>query len=194
MFMKKLIGLCVVLILVASCNINKVSSSLYNMQGNQVCFDGLTPSLFGKDLTDGRYKIPSKNARLVVYFDSTVCQSCRLNKLYEWEPILNLEQKMNFEVMFIFSPTKSQSKLIYRSLATNKFPHVVWFDRNNEFKTNNGFIPKDTRFHTFLLNKQNEIVFVGDPLYNNKLNNLFEKVLDNLMLNEGKLNESLLES
>ena len=164
------------------------------MQGNQVCFDGLTPSLFGKNLADSRYEIPSKNARLVVYFDSTVCQSCRLNKLYEWEPILNLEQKVDFEVMFIFSPTKSQSKLIYRSLATNKFPHVVWFDTNNKFRVHNGFIPKDTRFHTFLLNKQNEIVFVGDPLYNNELNNLFKKVLYNLMLNEGKLNESLLES
>ena len=105
-----------------------------------------------------------------------------------------MEQKVDFEVMFIFSPTKSQSKLIYRSLATNKFPHVVWFDTNNKFRVHNGFIPKDTRFHTFLLNKQNEIVFVGDPLYNNELNNLFKKVLYNLMLNEGKLNESLLES
>lgn len=185
--MKKLIVLCAFLIFVASCNINKISSSLYDMQGNQICFDGLTPSLFGKDLTSGRYEISSKNARLVVYFDSTVCQSCRLNKLYEWDPILNLEHKLDFEVMFIFSPTKSQSKLIYRSLATNKFPHVVWFDTNNEFRTNNGFIPKDTRFHTFLLNKQNEIVSVGEPLYNNKLNALFNKVLDNLMLNEGKI-------
>ena len=108
--MKKLIVLCAFLILVASCNINKISSSLYDMQGNQICFDGLTPSLFGKDLTSGRYEISSKNARLVVYFDSTVCQSCRLNKLYEWDPSLNLEHKLDFEVIFIFSPTKSQSK------------------------------------------------------------------------------------
>lgn len=42
-------------------------------------------------------------------------------------------------------------------------------------------------FTLFLLNKQNEIVFVGEPLYNNKLNALFNKVLDNLMLNEGKI-------
>lgn len=39
-------------------------------------------------------------------------------------------------------------------------------------------IPKDSKFHTFLLNKQNKIVYVGNPLASDKAWALFTEILE----------------
>lgn len=175
-----------------SCNINKISSALYDMKEKKVCFKDLEPILLGKELSTGSINLSSKDARLVVYFDSTSCQSCRVNKLYEWNNIIEIESESRgeFEIIFIFSPSISQKALLKRSLAVSKFAHVVWFDYNNYFFKNNTFIPKDNRFHVFLLDKNNKIVFVGNPLYGEKIAKLFNQVLENLIENDGEYKEN----
>ena len=65
------------------------------MKEKKVCFKDLEPILLGKELSTGSINLSSKDARLVVYFDSTSCQSCRVNKLYDMSGIilLKLNQK-----------------------------------------------------------------------------------------------------
>lgn len=186
--MKKISYLIISAIFLVSCNANKITSVLYDMQGRKVSFENLVPNLLGKDIPNNNFCIEDKSARLIVFFDSTTCQSCRVNKLYEWDSIISIETKENakFETMFIFSPTADQKGLLKRSLATSKFSHVVWFDYSNSFLTNNTFIPKDSRFHVFLLDRNNKIVFVGNPLYGEKIAKLFNQVLKDLIENDGE--------
>lgn len=173
---------------ICSCNTNKLSTMLFNMRGQEIVFDDLVPNLYGRNLSSGNVRFPEKFSRLIVYYDSTECQSCRINKLYEWENVIKKENTSNgkFEVMFVFSPNSNQSPLLKRTLATTKFSHVVWLDEKNVFLRNNSFIPRDIRFHVFLLDKNNKIIFVGSPLDSKEMCAIFNETLDNLLLNNGE--------
>lgn len=172
---------CVIYILLLasllSCK-NDISTKLHLMNRQTVTFKGLEPSRFGKNISNQEI-LKEKKVRLVVYYDSTTCHSCKLNKLDDWTDIIQLSTLYpgKFEVMFVFAPNKDNGNLVRRTLAVNKFPHIVWFDNYYSFEKYNSFIPKDIRFHTFLLNEENQIIYVGNPLMGDKTRVLFEKML-----------------
>ena len=56
----------------------------------------------------------------------------------------------------------------------------VWLDRDNDFIKMNPFVPRDKKFHVFLLNKENKIELIGSPIGNKKLDKLYRKVIKNL--------------
>lgn len=163
-------------------------STLSKMLEQKVVLDSLTPIFLGNEMGD-KVSVEPKYARLVVYFDSTVCQPCRINRLYEWESIISLEAKYDyqFDVMFIFSPSYKQQDFMCRSFATNRFRHIVWFDKKGIFRQINRFVPDDSRFHTFLLNRDNEIALVGNPLSNQNIRVLFDNTLNHIIECKGDM-------
>lgn len=183
----KNVVLLIMLLIFTSCNYTGIKSTLTQMSGKVVILDSLTPIFLGKEMS-GKIKIEPKYARLVVYYDSTYCQSCRINRLDEWNGIISLEKKYdyNFDVMFIFSPVSDQHNSLRRSFATNRFNHIVWFDKDGFLMKLNQFIPNDNRFHIFLLDKNNKIVLVGDPLSNHGIMSLFEAMIDNMIEHKGE--------
>lgn len=53
-------------------------------------------------------------AVMVVYYDSTECTECRLNHLYELNPLYELSDKYDgFEVVTIFSPVITEYDALY---------------------------------------------------------------------------------
>lgn len=92
--------LLIMLLIFTSCNYTGIKSTLTQMSGKVVILDSLTPIFLGKEMS-GKIKIEPKYARLVVYYDSTYCQSCRINRLDEWNGIISLEKKYdyNFDVI-----------------------------------------------------------------------------------------------
>jgi hypothetical protein len=63
-------------------------------------------------------------------------------------------------------------------LNNNSIKTIAYIDINKDFIRKNSFIPKDSKFHTFLLNKQNKIVYVGNPLASDKAWALFTEILE----------------
>ena len=66
--------LLIMLLIFTSCNYTGIKSTLTQMSGKVVILDSLTPIFLGKEMS-GKIKIEPKYARLVVYYDSTYCQS-----------------------------------------------------------------------------------------------------------------------
>ena len=77
----------------------------------------------------------------------------------------------------------------YRSLISelqfSEPPYPVYVDKENLFQTSNPSIPDDSRYHTFLLDRNNRVVLVGNPLASNAMRSLFRKTLDNMLANDG---------
>ena len=63
------------------------------------------------------------------------------------------------------------------------FPVVI--DKYNDFRSINHSIPADSRYHTFLLDRNNRVVLVGNPLASDAMWSLFRKTLDNMLANDG---------
>jgi len=123
--------------------------------------------------------------RLVIWFDSTECGSCRMSRLYEWndDPVMHYAQglKDKFEVLLIFSPKKQDVRSLKFNLEGYDVSFPVIIDEAGDFPRLNPHIPADTRLHSFLLDKDNKVVLVGNPLGNEQLWELYKEQIRQLV-------------
>lgn len=115
--------------------------------------------------------------KLVVYKDSMSCTPCFIETLPQWENILNKYDSKKLSILFILSPTKTKENDLRLLLQFSDFKYPVILDFEKSFRSANLQIPENKLFHTFLLDKNNKVVLVGDPLNNIEINNLFKKRL-----------------
>lgn len=122
----------------------------------------------------------SKDFHLIVYFDSLECMSCMTNKLHGWDKLINYvnSTSKNVDFIFIFSPSKSELGNLKVALEMQKFRYPVYIDINHDFSMNNSFIPNESLYHTFLVDKDYNIKIVGDPRRNSRLMDIFYQEIE----------------
>ena len=150
-----------------------IPDSMYTIQGNRYFVD---TALY-------RY-------RILNYVDSVGCLSCNL-KLQEWNMLSKEFQDKNCQVtpLFVFYPGNVAKIREIRTLAKNNktdFPIII--DTLNVINRLNKF-PEDTRFHTYLLDKDNKVLAIGNPVLNPAVKELYLKIIQGKTLqddSEGK--------
>lgn len=128
----------------------------------------------GKDTIDfpmsGKYKI-------LTYVDSIGCISCKL-QLNQWRVFMdeiNNERINSVDFLFYFSPEKRRD--IISTLKQAGFTYPVCIDEDNELDKLNHFPKTDMDFHTFLLDKDNKVLAIGNPIHNPKVKELYLKIV-----------------
>ena len=53
------------------------------------------------------------------------------------------------------------------------YGQTVFYDIDGSFERLNPHLPKNERFHTFLLDEHNKVILVGSPVDNTRLKNLY---------------------
>lgn len=107
-----------------------------------------------------------KSAKFIIYYDSLDCSSCRIGRLSENFPLYAMADTSSFSVLTIFSPCPDELEEVRLKLMKANYSFPVFIDVNGSFMDNNGSIPADLRFHSFLIDSYNYPVFVGNPLMN----------------------------
>lgn len=118
-----------------------------------------------------------KENRLVIYYDSLDCSSCRISHLEENFPLYEMADTGSFSLLTIFSPRVDELEEVRLQLMLINFQFPIYVDVNGSFSRQNASIPSDLRFHNFLVGPDNHPLFVGNPLANDKLFDLFQEVL-----------------
>ncbi len=115
--------------------------------------------------------------KMVIYTDSASCSSCALNKLYLWSDLITWTQQQGYDLTyyFIFNPPQGES--IRTSLRTSLLKYPMLLDINHEFEQLNPHLPQNKSLHTFLLDENNQVVLVGNPLHHPKIEQLFKEEL-----------------
>lgn len=113
--------------------------------------------------------------KLVIYKDSLSCTPCYIESLPKWFKIINKYDSEKFSAIFILRPTKENEMDLRLLMEINGFEYPILIDNDNVFRGANSQISSNSLLHTFLLNKSNEVIFIGDPLSNEKINDLFEQ-------------------
>ena len=117
---------------------------------------------------------------MVVYVDSVVCSSCRLKEMYKWDDFLSKLESVSsqIKVFFIFATSYDNIRKLKISAKTlpNSFP--IYMDTTNIFLRMNPHIPHNPMFHTFLLDENNNVLLVGNPLENEKIKKLFWQIVE----------------
>jgi hypothetical protein len=144
-----------------------------------------------KKLTDRQVVLPDSTTvfnaqnKLVIWFDSTECGSCRMSRMFEWndDPAVQYAQglKGKFDVVFIFSPKQEDVHSLTLNLKNYDVSFSVIIDEAGDFPRLNPHIPADKRLHAFLLDKDNRVILVGNPLGNEKLWELYKEQIRTLI-------------
>ena len=111
--------------------------------------------------------------KILTYVDSVGCLSCKL-QLDRWKELMEDGGFSGVDFLFFFSPEKMRD--IVGTLRMEGFTHPVCIDRDKRLNRLNHF-PADPTFQTFLLNKDNRVLAVGNPVHNPKIRELYLKII-----------------
>ena len=167
------------LILLPSCKqtqSEKLEKLLREWTGKEIVFPN-NPSftIYGEQESD--FKIPNDGYKVVHYLDSIGCISCKLN-LEKWkEYIAYMDSATNGTVPCVFFFHAKEKREVKISLKEDNFDYPVCMDTANEFYQLNRF-PMYPILQTFLLDKDNRIVAMGDPVTNPKIKELYLNLIN----------------
>ena len=189
--MRFLFILFVPFMLLSSCsNLEKkrqVVSAIEQWIGKELLYPNSTIfTIQGVDTLDNAF-LEEYSYTIVSYVDSIGCTSCKL-QLNRWNIFMqevDSISKKKVNLNFIFHPKNVQE--IINILKVNAFKHPVWIDINDSFNKLN-HLPSNMSFQTFLLDKDNKVVSIGNPIYNPQVKELYLNIIQGKQL--GRENKS----
>lgn len=169
----------IILIIIASLSCSKQKSNTELLQivkewyGKEVKFPDLPVfTLYGKDTVD--YSILQSTYKVLVYVDSTGCVDCKL-QLQKWQELIEYTNSIsNGEIPFLFFFYPKDYKELCQIFKRDLFDMPVCIDFKGELNKLNNF-PLLPQFHTLLLDKDNKVVVIGNPVHSTDIRSLYIK-------------------
>ena len=174
--MNKYCCLLFVIIIFSTCKESSqehITQLVEEWQGKEVRFP--ENPVFTRQLGDTvNFRIPEAEYKVLVYVDSVGCTSCKL-QLPKWkEFIAYVDSVSGGQVPFLFFFQSKDNKELRYILKRDNFRLPVCVDSQNEFGKLNRF-PSELMFQTFLLDKDNRVKVIGNPIHNLSVKELYLK-------------------
>ena len=122
---------------------------------------------------------------IINYVDSMGCVSCDLN-MGAWKNFISLIDSLSHRKVlfqFVFQPYRVNEIMLI--LRREQFTCPIYIDQDCFFDRENHF-PRDKQFCTFLLNSENEVLAIGNPIHNPKIKELYLKIIQGKPIGEEK--------
>ena len=163
----RVLVLVIISILLVSCNSDKLSTSDYeSLKNSQISFPKSLEEC-GSDSV-----ISSSPYKLLVFRDSLVCTPCYIKSLDEWKEFMSAIKPNRLDLVFVLSPKHDEYISVKSVLHGHKYEWTVYIDKSNSFWKSNPQIPEDEIYHCMLLDKQNKVVVIGNPMKNEKVSKM----------------------
>ena len=176
--MRKIVTLMMCVWMLASCQESREEAMLRLVQewsGKEIKFP--SRSIFtiqGKDTVD--FDFEDADSKVVTYIDSMGCTSCKL-QLHRWKQLVaEVDSLTEGRVPFLFYFHPKDMKELRYLTRRDKFIYPVCFDEQDEINRLNQF-PSVMDFQTFLLDKDNKVVAMGNPILNPNIKDLYLEVI-----------------
>ena len=140
-------------------------------QGKQILFpENMVFTRFASDTTN--FVIPTSDYKVLVFVDSIGCTSCKL-QLSRWKELIRYTDSISQKnIPFLFFFQFDDQWEIHSLLIRENFDKPICLDRSDSLNQLNHF-PKDIRFQVFLLDKNNKVVVIGNPVHNPNVKELY---------------------
>ena len=183
--MKKLLYISLLLSLLTACKENnkeKFALLVQEWQGKEIVFpQDMAFTRFVTEPVD--YRIPDAEYKVLVYVDSVGCTSCKL-QLPKWQELIaHVDSATNGNIPFIFVFQSKDDRELRYILKRDNFDRPVCIDRGDGFDKLNKF-PQEITFQTFLLDKDNKVKVIGNPVHNLAVRDLYLKQITGMQYQE----------
>ena len=176
--MKNIIVIVISFLLFVSCSPNekdKTRQLVEKWQNKNIVFPSIsTFYIKNEKISDSFFN--NKNLKIISYTDSVGCLSCNM-MLEAWKIFADyIYSSFNHrvDVIKIVYP-RNQKDIIYE-LVKSDYNYPVFIDMSDSINKLNHF-PADERFHCFLLDENNNVVLVGDPIQNPQIRDFYYRTI-----------------
>lgn len=173
--LKFIISHLIVCICVCSCNNEKreLNNVIKEWTNRTLILPVLKANINGRDtlcpqIFEQKYKI-------LVYLDSLECMSCQLN-FFDWKLLIDEVKRAYPNTSFLFYINSKNHNDIEILQRENHFHYPVFYDTQNLLNKINKLPPKK-QFQTFLLDKNNKVLLIGNPIKNHKMWQLYKQMM-----------------
>lgn len=172
----KIIALLILIFSVACGNDGRIENTISRMKSIPVVIP--IENMVRCQRNFGQDTIPTCNFRMIVYTDQSKCSSCFIKHLSVWEKYLELERDGKVGFYFIIEVPKTELDYYRKQLKYSHMNHPVYFDVDTLFKSENPHLPNEEMYHVFLVDGNNKIVMVGNPVSNLRIEEIFYKIVN----------------
>jgi len=163
-------------VFLTSCNNHSETTNIVtSLYGRYIAIPNFDVIINNGQIITGSDSSFSNNGKLMLLYYKKLegCSLCEIGYLYNLD---KLPADTTYTTIVIVRPTQDIGKVIERiQMQQHGFPTLI--DMVGAFEEYNSFIPNDPKYHTFLLDRERQIILVGDPLYNKKMTMLFNNAL-----------------
>ena len=149
----------------------EIAKIVTEWQDKEIIFpENMVFTQYGQDTI--QYEMPESDYKILLYVDSVGCTGCKL-QLHKWSEFIAEVDSLtsgNVPVLFFFHP-KDKRELTYL-LKRDGITVPVCLDENDRLNSINSFPSRDD-FQCFLLNKDNKVVFIGNPIHNIRIREMY---------------------
>ena len=118
----------------------------------------------------------STDYKILCYVDSTGCVHCKW-KLIDWNQFMKYSDSIsNHNVSFLFVVNNSDRKKLRNLLREEMFDYPIYLDTADIVNKMNKF-PKNEQLRTFLLDRDNKVVLLGNPVLSKSIESLYIKTI-----------------
>lgn len=166
--------------LLSACYVNRdrkqVESILKDLVGRQIIFpEDATFVKFGRDTVESPLALNAPY-KILTYVDSIGCTGCKMG-LGGWSQFkAELDSLTSRTIPILFFVNTNDTSRFRYSLISQGFDYPICVDTKDELNELN-FLPTAPEYQTFLLDKENRIVLVGNPTYSKYLKNIYFRVI-----------------
>ncbi|MDE5981041.1 MAG: hypothetical protein K2G61_03675 [Bacteroidaceae bacterium] len=100
--------------------------------------------------------------------------------MYDYEETVAELDSVGIRTVFIFEPQEEKEEDVKTLLDRQAYPFLSVVVRNGSFSSANPHLPSSPLLHSFLLNKENKVIVVGNPARNDKVKELMLNTVKSL--------------
>lgn len=163
------------LVLCACNNYDRVTAEIKALMGREITFPKGYKSLSCHDSLKVE-PLLGADVKMVSYIDNLPCTSCGIKMLYNWiAEIDSMEQGLPY-VIVVQTDKKEE---LFDIISHVSFPRPLMIYDSDVLKTEN-HLDVLARNKTFLLNRDNKIVLVGEPFGCSRMFDLYKQQIEAL--------------
>lgn len=120
----------------------------------------------------------NRDYKLVSYIKMEGCGACKIGALYAMDNMSSeKDDTYPLEPIYIIDISSKDVDYTYEELCKSRIKSPVYLDTCGIFRHANPRLPDNPLFHTFILDKTNAVVLIGNPYKNEKMTELLDKVM-----------------
>ena len=140
---------------------------------------------YSRKYGEKKMSLPKGEYSIFCYVDSTGCMSCKL-QLDKWGEFINqIDSISSNRVPFIFVFQSALKSDLIHFLKKVGFEYPLFIDTKNSFDSLNGF-PTDIQYQTFLLDRNNKVLSIGNPIYNPGVREFYMDIIQGKVIRREK--------